>query len=277
LSVLGELAGRQLETGNQLMSKFNKGSENAVFTVVDEKKKETSSSDDWERLKSMITAEVKTIERKGVDAYTVRNCENFVLLSNDDKPMPVDRRNFQIEVGSTFVADEAYFEPLVKLYQDHETKNYLYTWLMRRDITGWNPRCFPGYETESGGVGNDKGDRFVTDILKGEFKLESNYKDETKVFDPIRKGLFWITSAGLFKSFGDWCNSHEEIPPTEQSKWGKEKDGLPLVRRAFDKQTRGRITLGPSEKREQIRSFSLNVHDSDRSRDLTKPDPPPST
>ncbi len=135
LDVLGPIKGRKIDA-MELTRTFNNHTEATILTVADGSGKDRVFRHPG--FKQSVSSPVKVIHTMYQDSYVVDNCENFVILTNDEEPFPNDRRFFQIEVANT-VPDESYFKSLRELLENPKTKDYVYSWLMKREIEGWNP------------------------------------------------------------------------------------------------------------------------------------------
>jgi hypothetical protein len=130
LDVLGSIKGRKINT-MELTCTFNNQTEATILTVVDGSGKDRGFGHPG--FKHSVSSPIKVIHTMYQDSYVVDNCENFVILTNDEEPFPHDRRFFQIEVANT-VPDESYFKSLRELLENPKTKDYVYSWLMKRAV-----------------------------------------------------------------------------------------------------------------------------------------------
>ena len=93
-------------------------------------------------LKRLITEPTLTIEPKGVDLFTVRNCLHVIMASNDDFVVPAghdERRYAVMNVSDRHRGDKRYFGAL-----DHELENggleAMLHDLLAMDLGSWHPR-----------------------------------------------------------------------------------------------------------------------------------------
>lgn len=119
IEIIGELLnGHYLLVSDPryLMGNFNSHLENCLLFVLDEafwsgdKKAEG-------RLKDVITGKTHLIERKGSEAYTVRNCTRVVIIGNEGWLVPAshDERRFAVfNVGSQRKNDHKFFNTIRK-------------------------------------------------------------------------------------------------------------------------------------------------------------------
>jgi putative DNA primase/helicase len=130
---------------DQLTGKFNGVNENKILTVCDEIGNFGGAYRSNDKLKNIITQDDQIIERKGFDAASVADYNNFVGFSNNEWPWKIesgDRRHLVLEVSNEKVGDKDYFDRLALLSTD-ECGEQFYNMLLRRDITHWNPLNIP--------------------------------------------------------------------------------------------------------------------------------------
>jgi hypothetical protein len=93
------------DINHQLLGRFN-SDEGVLLTVVDETPELDRSV--WGKLKAMVTEAMISQERKGKDAYMIRDYQSFIFTSNEDdciKPGKGDRRFFICKVSDEKVGD----------------------------------------------------------------------------------------------------------------------------------------------------------------------------
>jgi hypothetical protein len=121
--IVGALLGphyKSVVQGRHLTGNFNAHLEGAILVFADEafwagdKRGEGA-------LKSLITSPYLTVERKGVDTYTVRNHAWLMVASNHDWVVPggdKERRWLVLDVADTHQQDTKYFGAIAKEMQD---------------------------------------------------------------------------------------------------------------------------------------------------------------
>ena len=101
---------------NQVLGRFNSLLENKIMLVLDEAFWSGDKSLDG-KLKHLITGEKHNIERKGIEAYPIRNCLRVVVLGNDDWVIPAsadERRYAVFDVGEGRIQDRNFFKRMVE-------------------------------------------------------------------------------------------------------------------------------------------------------------------
>lgn len=125
------IASRQQMTGT-----FNSVLENTILLVLDE----AFWSGDKQAegvLKHLITGERHRIERKGLEAYSVKNSLRVVILGNEDWLVPAtedERRYAVFNVGEGRMQDEDFFEAM-RLGMEAGGYRYLLRYLLDFDIS----------------------------------------------------------------------------------------------------------------------------------------------
>ena len=131
---------------SQIVGKFNGSVENKVFTVVNELKAESDMIKMSNLLKSLITDKTQKIEKKGIDAITVNNYNNFVLLTNNHHVVNVetdDRRYLCLSASSKYKGNDKYFKNLIEHMLTDDVANEFFQYLMNINLTNWNYREIP--------------------------------------------------------------------------------------------------------------------------------------
>lgn len=143
--VIGPSFAITLNDIEQLTGRFNSVMEHKLLTVCDEMGNYGGSYKTNDKLKSLITQSEQNIERKGKDIMTIRDYNNYIMQSNNSWSVRIecsDRRYVACECSSERIGDHEYFEKLAKALTP-EAGNAFLTWLMRRDLTRWNPKIIP--------------------------------------------------------------------------------------------------------------------------------------
>jgi hypothetical protein len=111
-----------------MSSRFNAGAEGKLVLFYDE----AVFAHDPKirgRLKNEITESTFTIERKGIDQYTVRNMALRIFVSNDVAPVAIDlddRRVLVLEAADLHAKDEAYFAALLDAFAGGEIEAFVH-------------------------------------------------------------------------------------------------------------------------------------------------------
>lgn len=167
---------RNLTDIGQLVGKFNAVVENTKLIICNE----MASADanlrlDVNSLKSIITENEIGVEDKFEQKRYVQNVVNLIILSNNFDPVKVerdDRRYVVCHTNTIHKDDEEYFEKLRKAFTEEFYQN-LFTYFMKRDLTGVKLRTLPNTEAKRELIEADKSvyelfiQDFIPDFLAG--------------------------------------------------------------------------------------------------------------
>jgi hypothetical protein len=113
--VLGAEFAQSFNQVDDLSKKFNKNAEKCIITLLSEIGGNGAAYKKHNLLKDITTRKYQNIERKGIDGYRARDCNNYWMFSNDDwivKINETDRRHICLNVNTVYVGDEEYFNCL---------------------------------------------------------------------------------------------------------------------------------------------------------------------
>jgi hypothetical protein len=97
-------------------------------------------------LKSMITEDQITVEKKGVDVFTVRNRLKIIMATNDEHAILAgqdERRYFVLRVSDAKKQDHAYFSSLEKWWSGGGKESFLGFLLNESHLSNFNIRKVP--------------------------------------------------------------------------------------------------------------------------------------
>jgi len=143
--VIGARYTTTVSNSNNILNKFNSILENKILTVVDE----IAECDDFFKLSDILKGQVTqteiSIERKGLEQYTVHDYNNLILLTNNVQPVKIeatDRRFFAQEVSNERANDKSYFDPLNASLTDECGKHFFH-YLAQRNISNFKASPMP--------------------------------------------------------------------------------------------------------------------------------------
>ena len=144
--LLGDYANDNTKLEN-LTGTFNASILYKKLLVCNEAKAFSSNKKfDNEVMKTLITESTIDITKKFQETLHQENIANFILLSNNYAPIPIeqgDRRYFVLEVSSDKMKDFNYFHQLKQLYEIPAFYENLLTFFMKNDISSWDRRRIP--------------------------------------------------------------------------------------------------------------------------------------
>lgn len=141
INALGDRCAMAIANDQHLLGNFNAHLEGKVFLMLDEAlfgKNPAIAG----RYKALTTQPTMIIERKGVDARTVKNMLSMLICSNSLAGVPIepgDRRATVIEVSSIRANDTAYFRSLWKCWETGGREAFIQL-MLARDISQFDQR-----------------------------------------------------------------------------------------------------------------------------------------
>ncbi|GBC49831.2 poxvirus D5 protein [Rhizophagus irregularis DAOM 181602=DAOM 197198] len=95
---------------------------------------------------SLITEPYISIEEKGIDVKVIDDFAGYMILSNHAMPIRIemgDERFVALNVSAKYKGNREYFGSLVKVLENPDTASSFMSYLLSRDLTGFNPRSIP--------------------------------------------------------------------------------------------------------------------------------------
>ncbi|KNC97210.1 uncharacterized protein SPPG_07597 [Spizellomyces punctatus DAOM BR117] len=164
-------------------------------------------------LKSRITQNVQKMEKKGVDAITIGDFNNYSFLSNHDDAVKIentDRRYFVKRASDIHKGDTEYFATFAEKCLNQETADHFYTYLMQMDLTGFNLCKIPVTEekAEMAIYSMDPLELFVDDLLNGNISKGFTYVDGERTQEWMLPGeTYEMTMDELFSLYQTFLQS----------------------------------------------------------------------
>lgn len=198
VNTICKLFGNYAKTNSQrlddIVGSFNGTIEGKMIIVMNE----LSAVDHFNKkaihnqLKTLITDDTLTINRKGLDQYTIENVSNFIICSNDFNPIMIengDRRYVVIEVSDKVAKDRKYFGNL-KNGMDENFYTNLYNYFRLYNCEGFMSLDIPDTKIKGFIIENSQ-DSF-------DYYLRENIKD----YYPVGK---FSSKARAFSSYIEFC------------------------------------------------------------------------
>jgi phage/plasmid-associated DNA primase len=186
-----------LETGSEpLKNKFNSILEGKLLVSFEEL--ENFSMGEWSAVSSVlkrhITSNEISIERKGINPYTTKNINNYILISNNDAIKDDNgRRYFILDISTKREKDTVYWNHLYGRCFNDLVGQAFYSYLLEVDTDGFNPQDFP--------LTNSK----LDSIAK---RLDSVYKFLKEAFILKNKGINKILLGDLYDDYVVFCKEN---------------------------------------------------------------------
>lgn len=131
-------------SADELTGKFNSVFAHKVMSCINEANTEGDASHYYKvfsKLKDLITNDMITMELKGIDSIKIKDYNNYIITTNNNRPIHIDksdRRYTVIKCSNEKIGDLHYFNTLHDILGEvngANTANYLYSFLMDRVIT----------------------------------------------------------------------------------------------------------------------------------------------
>ena len=256
--VLGRDFSRSFSDIDSFLSKFNADAERSIITILDEIGGNGATIKNSNRLKDIITRKSVPIEKKGLDRYLAKDCNNCFMTTNDDwivKLSVSDRRNFCLELNNEKINEKGYFAKLAEACESREVGLHFFHYLMQINLTEF--------------VAND--------IPSTEWREE--LRERTTKFDPMFRTLLSLrgetrlSSKDLLDRHNKFANKHNICSSTKAmnkkwvnyTRWPKQKpriDGEQVLGFIFTDelilQTCRDITRNPTYEFPEIFDESIN-------------------
>jgi putative DNA primase/helicase len=132
------------QSPEQVIGKFNAQLENKLLVFADEFFAGSKGSTD--RLKTMITESVGSIERKGQDRIQVPCFARIIMATNHENVIKIERderRYLYLEVSEKYKQDAEYFDKLHSAINQPDFCSKLLGYFLDFDITSFSPRNVP--------------------------------------------------------------------------------------------------------------------------------------
>ena len=181
-----------LETGSEpIKSRFNNILGGKLLVSFEEL--ETFSTAEWAAvdsvLKRQITSDSIVLQAKGQDAFTTKNINNYILLSNFDV-YDSDRRMFVLDVQTQYKGNREYWSNLYNNCFNNDVGNALYSYFYEVDTNNYHPQDYPITENKINSI--SKRLDFAYQFIKEEYIL--NNKDiKSKLSDFYDDFKFWCS------------------------------------------------------------------------------------
>lgn len=184
----------------QFFGNFNSLLQNRIFSIINEGQHGLRSCMD--NIKDLITEDRINIEKKGIDAISLQNYNNFIGDTNNWNILNIssnDRRFVFLNCNDEYVGDENYFTPLVNDLKDDVVLSALYHYLIDEidcphdfDFQKTRPKTSLYKKLQRVNLPNPI--KYLLNIKEG-FEY-TNYRSETYVK---------IKSNHLYDKYKDWC------------------------------------------------------------------------
>ncbi|PKB93430.1 hypothetical protein RhiirA5_405004, partial [Rhizophagus irregularis] len=202
------------------------------------------------RLKSLITEPYISIEEKGIDVKVIDDFAGYMILSNHAMPIRIemgDERFVALNVSAKYKGNREYFGSLVKVLENLDTASSFMSYLLSRDLTGFNPRSIPDTQMKreliEASIPNPQ--RFI------QYYLEMMWPDNCDTLE--------IPCTNFYSTYQNWCSEKGENKTLSDNKFGMEiKQFAPKMRVS---RSGTRINYYILDKAKIVENFSKVIQD----------------
>ena len=213
----------------QLESRYNDWASRKLFLIGDEIVASNELTHHKNALKSYVTADTVQVETKFQPVRTEKNHANFVFLSNDNRPLALerdDRRHLVVYCPPKQPAD---LYTSVRASLDRGAVEAFYEFLLSRDTGDFHAHTLPpmtGAKRELVELGLRPAERFAKEWLGKELDLP----------------LHPCSTGQLYKAFTRWCRMNGDRLPPNQANFS-----TAVTRYAHNRVSRRQTSPSPSE------------------------------
>ncbi|GET56823.1 poxvirus D5 protein [Rhizophagus irregularis DAOM 181602=DAOM 197198] len=202
------------------------------------------------RLKSLITEPYISIEEKGIDVKVIDDFAGYMIISNHAMPIRIemgDERFVALNVSAKYKGNREYFGSLVKVLENPDTASSFMSYLLSRDLTGFNPRSIPDTQMKreliEASIPNPQ--RFI------QYYLEMMWPDNCDTLE--------IPCTNFYSTYQNWCSEKGENKTLSDNKFGMEiKQFAPKMRVS---RSGTRINYYILDKAKIVENFSKVIQD----------------
>lgn len=182
---------------DSIVGKFNASIAGKFMVVLNEATgRDTNQVVD--KIKNIITRTSVTIEYKGIDPFPAIDYCNYAFTTNNIKPIAItqDDRRFQImECSDKYKGNNEYFTKLFASINDDKTIYSFYKFLMKRDISKFNPerdRVITEATTDLHNLNKDPVEMFLEHIHTEEYEKTGCKIKLSELYEDFRKYMYDI-------------------------------------------------------------------------------------
>ncbi|GET50431.1 poxvirus D5 protein [Rhizophagus irregularis DAOM 181602=DAOM 197198] len=199
---------------------------------------------------SLITEPYISIEEKGIDVKVIDDFAGYMILSNHAMPIRIemgDERFVALNVSAKYKGNREYFSSLVKVLENPDTASSFMSYLLSRDLTGFNPRSIPDTQMKreliEASIPNPQ--RFI------QYYLEMMWPDNCDTLE--------IPCTNFYSTYQNWCSEKGENKTLSDNKFGMEiKQFTPKMRVS---RSGTRINYYILDKAKIVENFSKVIQD----------------
>lgn len=227
--LFGEYANNNLSDVDLITGQFNTELENKILIVLNEfnvQDKTTNKRSIRNKMKTYITDDHITINRKNVNPYKVENVSNFIIVTNDKNPIWIedgDRRYVVLDVSDEVKDNVDYFNNLFASLTDDFYKN-LFNYFRTYDIKDFNPSIIPITERKSRIINSNRDSfEYYMDENRDKFYPNGRFTSKATAYESYktfceREKMNYVYDGMKFKELlNEWCELKSQWDPDKKS------------------------------------------------------------
>ena len=183
-----------------ITGKFNGALGGKLFINLDETKdaKKADWSSTWNIMKELITGKTNNIEKKGFEVTEVMSCVNFLVTTNEPKPIRSTEGRFALfRCNPVYEGRFNYFIDLWNKIDTAECGDNFLTYL--HNYEPCNVKLLPDtdFAREFATNNKPKHELFMDDVISGDVEIEYDVPDDK-----------FISTKSLYQSYVLWCREN---------------------------------------------------------------------
>lgn len=222
-NILGKSLSMKAQNSEQLIGRFTSHLANKVLIYMDEAlftKKQDKDNDNDNKLKDLITDKQMTVEYKNGGTVTVDNRLNFIMTTNNDYPVNVekkDRRFAIIEVSNIKIQNREYFDALYGWLRTGGYEKILY---VLQNYTTKEHMDIPETQAKLDAVMNSarSEDKFLLELFRNNGKMTLSTLGSVEEIEMNLSGR--VSTTVLYSKYELWCHLSKQ-KPTNSIAFGK--------------------------------------------------------
>jgi len=164
------------------------------------------------------------VEEKFGARYIIENFSRYIIASNNPEAVAISRSNrryFVIEAAKRFAGNTAYFEPIWQGVKRGELINFVYDFLLDRNISKFNPFLLPKNQTTG------RTAKVASEGIVAMFWEDVFFENPREFF---HKGEFLLRES-VYQEFLDFANSARTFEKNLSRAyfWRKTNELIPLL------------------------------------------------
>lgn len=254
-----------ISTMEKITQRFNSVIEGKLLITLNEVSKVEGYKSHFDKFKSLVTERRQAVERKGLDIEYIKDCCNYIILSNNEFCVYVengDRRYAMPDMSNKYKKNREYFTNLYSSLNE-ETANHFYSYLLNYDgLDVRDENNIPQSELKTSMIDLSLPSSvlYVKEMLSGDYNIYDHCNDNCVNILHDRNGDPHITKADFYKLYTYWCNDCGRKSTCKDVFYRQVKSLITDKRPRFESETqRPRCVSLPTNYTATINSTQCNI------------------